>query len=373
MTTATKRDVPDTMRALVLAEFGTVTIEDRPVPQPAPGEALIRVAGTGICGSDIHGYTGKNGRRFPGQVMGHETVGHVVAYGPRITHGPGIEHGTAIDHNAESPPGAPAIGGAVTVNPLIGCDTCPDCTAGQPHVCVTRCIIGVDPTISAAFAEYLSVPVANLVAWPATAPLLHGALVEPLAVGYHAARRAAITPGEWVLVIGAGPIGQAVILAALRQGAGRVFVSEPDPARRELAAAIGAHPIDPAGTDVVATVLGATGGRGVPVVIDAVGSARTVESGLTATARGGRCVLVGMGSPQVDVAAYRLSTDERSLIGSFCYTAEEFAETATWAAGHDDAVQHLISDTVTLEGAPEAFRALAAGTTEASKIVVAFP
>lgn len=354
MTTTTTRAGSATMRALVLEDYGRLAVQDRPAPRPGPGEALIAIAATGICGSDLHGYTGENGRRHPGQVMGHETVGHVVEYGD------------------PAPAGAPEPGSAVTVNPLIACGNCPACAAGHAHLCTRRRVIGVDPTISSAFADLMVAPAANLVPWSATATLEHGALVEPLAVGLHAAHRGEVRPGDVVLVIGAGPIGQAAVLAARRLGAGSVLVSEPQAARRALAAGLGAQPLDPAADDVVAAARDLTAGTGVPVVIDAVGSGRTVASGIEACARGGRCVLVGMGSPRIDVAAYGLSTEERALVGAFCYSHDEFAGTAAWAGAHDDLLAGLVSRVVPADEADDRFRGLAAGDDDASKIIVTF-
>lgn len=343
-----------TMRALVLEDFGRMTVVERPIPRPAAGEALVAIAATGICGSDLHGYTGENGRRSPGQVMGHETVGHVVRYGGDV------------------PAGAPELGAVVTVNPLVACRTCPVCRAGHLHLCPRRRVIGVDPAISSAFADYMVVPLDNLVPWSTDAPLWHGALVEPLSVGMHAANRGGVAEGDVVLVIGSGPIGQAAVLASQRLGAATVLVSEPQQHRRDLAAALGGHPLDPAADDVVAAARDLTAGVGVPVVIDAVGSGRTVASGIDACARGGRCVLVGMGEPRIDVAAYGLSTEERALVGAFCYSHDEFVATAAWAGSHSDVLGRLVSRVVPIDEADEQFRGLASGEDDASKIIVTF-
>ncbi|RIQ37821.1 zinc-binding alcohol dehydrogenase [Jiangella rhizosphaerae] len=342
------------MRALVLEDYGQLTVQRRPAPRPGPGEALVAIAATGICGSDLHGYTGENQRRHPGQVMGHETVGHVVEYGGPV------------------PDGAPTPGSAVTVNPLLACRECQACAAGDAHLCPRRRVIGVDPTISSAFADFMVAPADNLVPWSTQAAVEHGALVEPLAVGMHAANRGGVRAGDVVLVIGAGPIGQAAVLAAHRLGADTVLVSEPQDARRKLAADLGAQPLDPRSDDVVAAARDLTAGAGVPVVIDAVGTGRSVTGAIDACARGGRCVLVGMGSPHLEVAAYGLSTEERALVGAFCYTHGEFAETAAWAGAHDDLLARLVSRVAPVDEAADQFRGLAAGDDDASKIIIAF-
>lgn len=335
------------MRALVLDDFWTLAVHQRPDPVPGPGEVVLRVAATGICGSDVHGFTGDNGRRRPGQVMGHETAGRVESVGPGVDLAPGT---------------------VATVHPVLACGTCASCAAGRPQVCPNRTVIGVAPERSAAFADRLLVPAANVVALPAGLPVHLGALVEPLAVGYHAAVRGGIGPGDRVLVLGGGPIGQAVVLAARRLGAAAVVATEPDPARRELVGTLGATAVAPADVGRAAELLGGPPG----VAVDAVGVAATVGDALAATPPGARVVLVGMGMPRVELSAYALSTEERSLIGSFCYTGEEFAATAAWAGTVPDALAPLVTGSVPVGEAPEAFTRLARGEPTAGKILVTF-
>ncbi len=171
------------MRALVLSDFWKLTVDDVPDPEAGPGDVLIEVLATGICGSDIHGYTGENGRRVRGQVMGHETVGRVLAVGP--------DAGSDL-----------AVGDAVAVNPVLWCGDCRQCAVGREQSCPDKRIIGVAPELRSAFAERMAVPARNAVKLPAGMPVEHGALVEPLAVGYHALVRGACRAGEAVLVLG---------------------------------------------------------------------------------------------------------------------------------------------------------------------------
>lgn len=318
------------MRALVFHGPGDIRVERLPDPEPAPGEVLIRVAATGICGSDLHGYTGENGRRHPGQVMGHETVGRIEGEGT-----------------------------LVTVNPVIGCGDCPQCAAGTEQLCTRRRIIGVDPTYRSAFAELMAVPTGNLVVLPADLPIEYGALVEPLSVGYHAAVRGGVRPDDRVLVIGGGPIGQACALAARRLGADTVLVSEPHPGRRALVSLLGLDAVHPSDVDGAATV-----------VLDAVGSGASLTAAFDHSTLGARVVLVGMNAPEVTLAAYAVSTYERTLVGSFCYPSAEFRQTAAWVATRPPGLEHLVDGRAGLGGAPDAFAALAAGSLDASKVLV---
>jgi threonine dehydrogenase-like Zn-dependent dehydrogenase len=343
------------MRALVLQDWWKLGVEDRPEPVAAPGEILVRPVATGICGSDIHGYTGENGRRSFGQVMGHETVGTVEAVGAEV--------------DVQT---APAVGAVVTINPVIGCGHCEMCRSGNAQACATKSVIGVTASYTSAFAELVSVPAANVVALPAGTPIDYGALVEPLAVGYHAARRGGIGPGSKVLVIGGGPIGQACILAALRLGADAVAVSELNEHRRSLCASLGAQVIDPGepGSGSVAEAASSVLDGAPSVVLDAVGTSGSMAAALDAAPLMSTVVLVGMGSPALDVPAYEVSTKERSIVGSFCYTPAEFAETAAWVGTTDLNLGALIEGRVDLVGANEAFESLARGDGTISKVLV---
>ncbi len=334
-----------TLRALVYRGPWDIGVETRPDPVPGPGEVVLEVLATGICGSDLHGFTGENGRRFPDQVMGHETVCRVVG-------------------------GDYAQDTLVTVNPVLACGECAACKEGQQPRCRTKRVIGVDPAISAAFAELLVAPAANLVPLPAAMKPELGALVEPLAVGSHAVARGEATPDDVVLVVGGGPIGQACALAAQRAGVTRLAVSEPVAARRALLDAVGIASFDPtegAWPDVLQAVLG-----DLPtLVIDAVGSSRSLADALTATDLGGRVVLVGMHTPQLTVPAYAVSVEERTVVGSFCYTDAEFRATAEWVGtAPDTMLDRLIEGRVSLVEAPQALDALAKGDLTASKVLI---
>lgn len=314
------------MRALVLRDFWDLAVEDRPDPVPGPGEVVLRITATGICGSDFHGYSGENGRRRAGQIMGHETVGRIDSIGPDV----GL-----------------SLGAVATINPVLA--------AGG--------IIGVTPELSAAFAERLVVPAENVVPLSDDMPEEYGALVEPLSVGYHAALRGGCTSGDRVLVIGGGPIGQACALAAQRLGAEQVVVSELASGRRGLIADLGLTAIEP-GAEIL--------GGPTDVVIDAVGIGATLAAAAEACAPGGRIVLVGMGAPSVELSAYAFSIGERSLIGSYAYSRSEFVETAEWVGTAPAQLARLIEGRVDLAGANDAFARLARGEATESKILV-FP
>jgi threonine dehydrogenase-like Zn-dependent dehydrogenase len=339
------------MKALVLDDFGAMSVHERQRPAPERDQILVEIVATGICGSDIHGFTGENGRRAPGQVMGHETVGVVAECGSETA-----QYGFAV-------------GDVVTFNPVVVPPERAAEFAGREQHCPDKYVIGVAHDVVAAFAQFVAVPARNVVAIDADMPIEYGALIEPIAVGVHAVRRVGVGPGMSVLVIGGGPIGQSVVLAARMEGATDIVVSEVDPERRSLCARLGAKTLDPAGgllPDQVKALLGGPAG----VAIDAVGIGATVAGALESVALGASVCLVGMGQPQFALDAYRVSTEERSLVGSFTYSAQDFRDAARFVSTAPPELGALISRTVPLGDGPRAFTDLAAGDGTAGKVLV---
>jgi threonine dehydrogenase-like Zn-dependent dehydrogenase len=285
--------------------------------------------------------------------MGHETVGRVVAMGP-TTGSSGIK-----------------VGQVVTVNPVIPCGNCQPSLAGDWQQCPERTVIGVDPTRDAAFAQYIAVPETNVVALTDDTPVLYGALIEPLAVAFHAARLTHINPHDKVLILGGGPIGQSLILAVQRLGVQNILVSEVDKARRELCERLGARALDPIASNLTDQVLAAFG-QLADVSIDAVGIKQTLADALEGTKFGGQVCLVGMGAPFLEIDAYQISTKERSIIGSFTYSADDFREAAEWVSIAPLELQELISREVNLNSAPEAFAQLAVNDGTPGKVLIRF-
>jgi threonine dehydrogenase-like Zn-dependent dehydrogenase len=336
------------VKALVYRGPWDLRAEEVEAPTLDSGQVLLKIAATGICGSDVHGFAGRTGRRHPGQVMGHETAAWVQALGPDVA------------------PDGLAVGQLVTVNPVLPCGGCERCRTGASYMCANRTVIGVSPALSSAFAEFMAVPVANVVPLSSGVTPQLGALVEPLAVGYHAAVRGGCGEGNLVLVVGGGPIGQACAIAARRLGA-EVVVTELNADRRTLVASLGFDAVfDPAEEQAA---LSERLGEGAQVVIDAVGSSESLRAACLQSLPQARIVLVGMHSPALEVDAYRISTEEREVIGSFSYTEEEFAATAQWVSDHPE-LSRLVEAEVGWDGAPDAFTRLAKGESGASKILV---
>lgn len=339
------------MRALVLESFGSMAVRRLEPPAPGPGEVELEIVVTGICGSDLHGFTGENGRRVPGQVMGHEASGRIASVGPGV-----------------SPDELP-VGAAVTFNPVIvPADQLAD-YAGREQQAPGRRVIGVDSEIVSAFAQRMVLPARNVVPLAEGVPLTHGALVEPLAVAAHAVARARAAGAANALVVGGGPVGQSVVVALREAGVDRIAVSELDAERRAVCERLGATAIDPTRGPLHELLVSQTG-RLADVAIDAVGVSATLTGALEATVLGGTVCLVGMGSPQIALDAYRVSTDERSVVGSFTYSDDDFRRAAGWVSAGRADFDAMISRIVSLDDAPSEFVRQAAGGTSPGKVLV---
>ena len=185
----------------------------------------------------------------------------------------------------------------------------------------------------------------------------------------HAVRQVAVDDSSTVLILGGGPIGQSAILAARMEGATNIVVSEIEAERRALCERLGAKVINPATAPVHEQVRNVFGDLA-SVAIDAVGIEQTVGAALESVQLGGSVCLVGMGAPTLALNAFRISTDERSLVGSFTYSARDFRDAADWVSGGPVELDILISRQVRLEDGPQAFADLARGDGTAGKVLV---
>ncbi|MCX6444534.1 MAG: alcohol dehydrogenase catalytic domain-containing protein [Actinobacteria bacterium] len=332
-------------QSLVLTRFNEFEVKERALAELTGTNAIIKILATAICGSDIHGANGSTGRRFPDQVMGHETCGIVEK----------VSDGTSSD----------LVGKRVVINPVIACHECALCLGGKEYLCPSRKVLGVTKGVDGAFAQYVIVPIRNLAfVSDEISPTLATA-VEPLSVGYHAVIRAEVTQKDRVLIIGGGPIGQAIGFACARTGVNDFLISEPSESKREYISKFGFTSISPADLEDHYR------SKDKPtVVFDAVGNAHSFRDAFTHSNVAARIVLVGMDAPDLSIPSYEVSADERSVLGSYCYTNNEFSETATWLGINSQLVAPFISDVVPMQDAPAIFEKLLQGSFEYNRIVI---
>ncbi len=268
------------MRAVVYRGERRVEVAD--VADPViddPGDAIVRVTTSAICGSDLHFVHGK-APLDPGETMGHEAVGVVERVGDRV---------------ARFVPGT-----RVVTSFSIACGACWFCERGQTQLCEDARILGAGlfgGALGGAQAELLRVPNAdvNLLAVPDAVDDERAIFVgDVLTTGFHAAELAAIGPGDHVAVVGAGPVGHLAIQSALLREPAEVVAIDLEPERLALAERAGAVPVNAAERNPQTAVFERTGGRGADVVIEAVGSPAAFERALDVVRRGGRVLVVGM-------------------------------------------------------------------------------
>lgn len=287
------------MKALVWMAAGKMDIMEVEKPRPGPGWVLLRVRYTGICGSDVSGFLGKNELRKPPLIMGHEFTGVVEDVGPSVP--------------------KDVVGNLFTVNPVIGCGHCRYCRMGLKNLCVERKIIGID--YPGAYAEYVLAPYDNL--YPVSDPV-RGALAEPLATSLRAFRLSGTSLGDSVLVIGAGPVGIFAIKLLSIGGIRDLIVVEINKNRLEWARKFGAARLINKGGDEALKEIRELYPEGVDVVIDAVGSEDTRRLAINAVRRGGRVILVGLHDNEVKIPGNIIVRNEIEIKGSFSYTDEDF-------------------------------------------------
>jgi len=263
---------------------------------PPPGQALLRVHVTGVCGSDLHSFTDARIGDTPVEapfVIGHEFSATVEAVGP-----------DALDFDFQ--PLRP--GTRVAVDPAQPCGACEFCAKGHPNLCARLRFCGNYPD-GGSLCEWMHMPARSCVPVPDALDDTQAALLEPLGVALHAVDLARIRVGDSLAIIGAGPIGLLILQAARLAGASPVFVSDRLPARLALAARWGGIAIDVDREDQVHAVVRHTRGRGVDVAIEAAWADASVSQAVEMLRLGGRAVLVGI--PGDDVLTMKHSTARR--------------------------------------------------------------
>jgi L-gulonate 5-dehydrogenase len=339
------------MRAAVTIGPNVMSVADVAEPAgPRPGELLVRPEAVGLCGSDFHYFHGHLGGAFP-RVQGHEFSAIVEAAGEGC------------------PPGL-ATGRRVAVWPLSACGECHACSIGRENACERISLIGIHS--DGALQERLVVPAAQAIAVDDLDARLT-AFIEPASIAVRTVVRGRVSAGEHVLVLGAGPIGQAVAIAALDRGA-VVLVADRIESRLELARAYGCEvAVMAPGEDIAARARAWAGGEAPEVVVEATGAVEPMRMALGAVAQAGRVVVVALSGHDVPLPVGQLAFRELDLLGVSVCTAAEFAAAAALVKRWEHAVAPLLTHDFPLEQAPEAIAYASANPAEVMKAVVHLP
>ena len=328
------------MKALVYTNPNEVTYRDEPDPLRAVDEVVLGIDAVGICGSDMHAYHGRDPRRNPPLILGHELCGTIIAGND--------------------------VGKRVTVNPLITCGRCEYCLTGRNNLCSNRSMIGM--TRPGGFAERMSIPATSLIAIPQDMSARQAALTEPAATALHAIDRASRAlarplPEARTLVIGGGAVGLLATLLLKSYGCRDVRIGETNPLRRVSAArAASCETYDPRDPNGPAD-------NSMDFVLDAVGGKSTRNAALAAVRPGGVVVHVGLMDWASEIDMRKLTLAEITLIGTYTYSTMDL--NATVAALHRGAFGDLLwVEERSLADGALAFADLDSGRTAAAKILL---
>lgn len=264
------------MKVAVMNGVGKMGFVEREIPQPADNEVLVKLEYVGICGSDMHYYeTGRIGDYVvePPFVLGHEPGGVVVEVGKNVTH--------------------LKVGDRVALEPGKTCGHCEYCREGKYNLC-PDVVFFATPPVDGVFQEYVAHEAALCFKLPENVDTLEGALIEPLAVGFHAANQGGAHAGQTAVVFGAGCIGLVSMMALKAEGVSRVYVVDIMQKRLDKAMELGATGvINSMNTDVQEEIGRLTEGKGVDLVIETAGMEVTTRQAIHVTKKGATIVLVG--------------------------------------------------------------------------------
>lgn len=289
------------MRALICTEPGAFEYKEISAPDPEPGHAIIKIKRVGICGTDLHAYEGTQPYFSYPRILGHELSGDIVD----ADHAPGFVPGEAV-----------------TIIPYFNCNQCIACRNDKPNCCTSIKVCGVH--IDGGMVDYLSVPSYSLMK---NEGLSYDelALIEPLAIGAHGVRRAGVTKNEFVLVIGAGPIGLGTMEFARIAGA-PVIAMDINESRLQFCRSTqkAAYTINAAVENVLERLKEITHGDMPTVVIDATGNREVINNALQYLAHGGRFILIGLQKSEINFSHPEFHKRETTLMSSRNATEADF-------------------------------------------------
>lgn len=338
------------MKRAHVTAVNTIILEDVPAPTPGTGEVQIAVEVCGICGSDIHAFGGMHPFVPPPVVPGHEFSGLISELGPGVT--------------------GWSLGQRVTVEPSLVDGTCPRCRSGRYNICDNLRVLGCQA--DGALAEYITVPAGKVIALPDDVTFEQGAMVEPAAVGVHAARRADVASAPLIAITGAGTIGLMTLQAVRAMGAGDIVITDTVDSRLALAKELGAtHTVNVRQVNLTGWMKEHYGEENpVDLVFECVGLEQPLDDALHIAHKGARIVAVGVYPSKVPVAMHWVQDREFEIVGTLMYTRQDFLTALQLIRTGHIQVQQLISRQEPLENVVEVFSTFEHGPGAAIKNLI---
>ncbi|SER51676.1 2-desacetyl-2-hydroxyethyl bacteriochlorophyllide A dehydrogenase [Gracilibacillus ureilyticus] len=333
------------MKAIVFEAPELIECLDREKPVKEEGYVLIKSAFAGICGSDLYIYSGTHPRAKTGLILGHEFSGTIASENEKFK-----------------------IGTQVTVNPLIKCGQCSTCIAGLSHVCENLRLIGIDS--DGGMSEFVKVPIENVYPLPEDMPLKAGALIEPVAVTVHAIRQGQYTPGDSVVIFGAGTIGICLALTLRNFGATNITIVEPNEYRQSHASNLGFNTINPKKESVKDVIEAGTNGIGADFVFDCAGHPSVLKDIIDITKIKGKIIIVAAYKKPGEVNLLQSMFKELSIQFVRVYTDRDF-QLALEIVSRNPEYQKVITHELLPELSKEGFGILT-GKGNAIKVMYTF-
>ena len=319
---------------------GQIAVEQADIPVPGPNEALVRMLEAGICGSDLHAAHGRHPFVALPYRPGHEVVGVIETTGSAVE-----------DH---------APGQRVVVMPFLPCWTCKMCTSGRENLCENLQFFGCGYP-QGGMADHFTLPADRLYPVPEDLDDHTAALIEPLSTPVHAVRLAGDVAGRSVAVLGAGTIGLFTLAVLRAKGAGKIVSTDPNPSKRQRAAALGADVTIDARTPDVAGQVRAVLGGSADIVFDCVGIQSSMDQAIAIADKGGTVVVVGVPATEVTVPLPIVQDHQIRIQGSATYLPEDYRESADLLRTGAVRAADFVTATRPLDQVAEAFELASSG------------
>ena len=295
----------ETMRQQLMTRPKQITFRTVPAPKPGPDQVLVKIKKLGVCGSDIHVYHGTHPYTSYPVTQGHEVSGQIVALGDYV-------------RDLE-------VGQPVTIEPQVFCGRCYPCLHGKYNLCENLKVMGFQTTGTA--SEYFAVDSSKVTPLPQGMTYSQGAMLEPLAVTVHAAKRFPDLRGARAVVLGCGPIGILLIQSLKALGAAQVLATDISDARLALAKELGADvTVNTAKEDYAAALLAAFGPDKADVIYECAGSDITMDQAIQNARKGSTIILVAVFGKRANVDLAKLNDSELDLNTSMMYRHEDFVD-----------------------------------------------